>query len=163
MCFGETPGAILGVTWADVSLRERTLTLRETKNNELRVVPINDTLLAELRAVPRPLDLQARVFYGWTRQALTMAFRRATKRAGIADFRFHDLRHDFASQLVMRGANLRTVQMLLGHKDLRMTTRYAHLSQEHLQEAVKLLEEAPEEAGGYNTATTEVWAKSSVW
>ena len=53
----------------------------------------------------------------------------------------------------MRGANLRTVQMLLGHKDLRMTTRYAHLSQEHLQEAVKLLEGAPEEAGGYNTAT----------
>ena len=53
----------------------------------------------------------------------------------------------------MRGANLRTVQMLLGHKDLRMTTRYAHLSQEHLQEAVKLLEGAAEEAGGYNTAT----------
>lgn len=88
-----------------------------------------------------------------------MAFRRATRRAGIADFRFHDLRHDFASQLVMKGANLRTVQMLLGHKDLRMTTRYAHLSQEHLQEAVRLLEGDSEEAGGYNTATEAVRAR----
>jgi integrase len=155
---GMRQGEILGLTWADVNLRERTVTLRHTKNNELRVVPVNDTLLTELRGVPRPLDPQARIFDRWTRQALTMTFRRAAKRAGIADFRFHDLRHDFASQLVMRGANLRTVQMLLGHKDLRMTTRYAHLSQEHLQEAVKLLEGAPEEAGGYNTATTSVLA-----
>jgi integrase len=150
---GMRQGEILSVTWSDVDLRERTVTLRQTKNNELRMLPINDTLLSELRALPRPLDSQARVFDGWTRAALTMAFRRATKRAGIADFRFHDLRHDFASQLVMRGANLRTVQMLLGHKDLRMTTRYAHLSQEHLQEAVRLLEGGSEEAGGYNTAT----------
>lgn len=88
-----------------------------------------------------------------------MTFRRATKRAGIADFRFHDLRYDFASQLVMKGANLRTVQMLLGHKDLRMTARYAHLSQEHLQEAVRLLEGDSEEADGYNTATEAVLAR----
>jgi integrase len=152
-------GEILSVTWSDVDLRERTVTLRQTKNNELRILPINDTLLSELRALPRPLASQTRVFDRWTRAALTMAFRRATKRAGIADFRFHDLRHDFASQLVMRGANLRTVQMLLGHKDLRMTTRYAHLSQEHLQEAVRLLEGGSEEAGGYNTATEALLAE----
>ena len=47
--------------------------------------------------------------------------------------------------------------MLLGDKDLRMTTRYAHLSQEHLQRAVKLLEETSEESGGYNTATEALW------
>lgn len=88
-----------------------------------------------------------------------MAFRRATRQAGIADFRFHDLRHDFASQLVMKGANLRIVQMLLGHKDFRMTTRYAHLSQEHLQEVVRLLEGDSEEAGGYNMTTEVVLAR----
>jgi len=68
---------------------------------------------------------------------LTVAFKRACKRAGIRDFRFHDLRHSFASYLTVGGVNLRTVQTLLGHKDLRMTMRYSHLSPEHLREAVQ--------------------------
>jgi len=59
---------------------------------------------------------------------------------GINDFRFHDFRHSFASYLTMGGVNLRSVQTLLGHKDLRMTMRYSHLSPEHLREAVLTLE-----------------------
>ena len=58
------------------------------------------------------------------------AFSAAVTRAGIRDFKFHDLRHTFASQLVMRGASLKEVQELLGHKNITMTMRYAHLSQE---------------------------------
>jgi len=60
-------------------------------------------------------------------------------RAGVEDFRFHDLRHTFASYLTMAGVNLRTVQTLLGHKDLRMAMRCCHLSPEHLKEAVSIL------------------------
>jgi site-specific recombinase XerD len=71
---------------------------------------------------------------------VTKAFSRAVKRAGLTDFHFHDLRHSFASHLTMGGANLRAVQILLGHKDLRMTMRYSHLSPEHLQGAVKALD-----------------------
>jgi len=61
-----------------------------------------------------------------------MAFRRAVKRAGIRDFRFHDRRHCFASHLTMQGTNLRTIMDLMGHKDMRMTIMYSHLSPEHL-------------------------------
>ena len=67
------------------------------------------------------------------------AFHGALERAGIKDFRFHDLRHTFASHLIMRGASLKEVQELLGHKTMTMTLRYAHLSQEHKKKAVNLL------------------------
>ena len=60
--------------------------------------------------------------------------------AGIEDFRFHDLRHTFASHLVMAGVDIRTVQELMGHKDIRMTMRYSHLSDAHLKEAVNKCE-----------------------
>ncbi len=68
------------------------------------------------------------------------SFNSACRRAGITDFRFHDLRHTYTSHLAMRGVHIRALQELLGHKTLIMTQRYSHLAPEQLQNAVKLLD-----------------------
>jgi len=65
----------------------------------------------------------------------------AVKKAGLRGLRFHDLRHTFASRLVMAGIDLVTVKELLGHKDIKMTMRYSHPTPEHKKAAVKILDQ----------------------
>ncbi len=67
------------------------------------------------------------------------SFSTACRRACIIDFHFHDLRHTFASHLIMAGVDITTVSKLLGHKTLTMTLRYSHLAPKHLQDAVNML------------------------
>ncbi len=68
------------------------------------------------------------------------AFEYTVKQAGIKDFRFHDLRHTFASRSVMAGVDIRTVQELMGHKTIAMTLRYSNLSPDHKRRAIEAFE-----------------------
>ncbi len=66
-------------------------------------------------------------------------FSDAVREAGLKEFHWHDLRHDFASRLVMQGVNLRAVQILMGHKSIQTTCRYAHLAPKDLLDAEERL------------------------
>lgn len=140
---GLRRGEIFGLEWErHVDLKHGFLLLDVTKNGERREVPINATLSGVLQGQVRRIDSPF-VFHDGRGRRLTdvkRSFRSACRRAGLKDFRFHDLRHTFASWLVMGGVDLTTVSRLLGHKSLTMTLRYAHLAQSHKAAAVAVLD-----------------------
>jgi integrase len=142
---GMRKGEILSLKWEQIDLKHGFIMLDRTKNGERREVPINDTLRATLQGLTRRLDIP-HVFYdastGKRYLDVKRSFGTACRRAGIRDFHFHDLRHTFASHLVMAGVDITTVSRLLGHKSLTMTLRYSHLAPNHLQSAVGVLDSA---------------------
>ena len=145
---GFRASELRSLTWDDVEFRRRTITVRAAyaKNGEPRSVPMNEVLTTTLKAVKLQMADGGGVFCnrgGTPYRSFRTAFERAMRLAGIADFTFHDLRHTFASRLVMAGVDLPTVRELLGHKDITMTLRYTHLSSSHKQAAVKTLEKVP--------------------
>jgi len=140
---GMRKGEILSLKWDQVDLRHGFILLDVTKSGERREIPINQTLRETLQSLTRRLDIPF-VFYdpatGKAYQDVKRSFHSALRRAGIKDFHFHDLRHTFASQLVMAGIDLTTVSRLLGHEDVKMTLRYSHLAPSHIANAVDILD-----------------------
>ncbi|MGY0619885.1 tyrosine-type recombinase/integrase [Lysobacter sp. A378] len=135
---GLRRGELLSLQWSDLNLDARVITIQagNAKNGRQRHLPLNDEALSVVTRWHRQTSGQGRVFEprdvkkGWN--ALLLG-------AGISTFRFHDLRHHFASKLVMLGVDLNTVRELLGHSDIQMTLRYAHLAPAHLAAAVAKL------------------------
>lgn len=142
---GMRKGEILGLTWDEVDLNHGFILLEQedTKNGERREIPINGAARGALQGAVRRLDVPY-VFYdhetGKPYKDVKKGFNGACRRAEIKDFHFHDLRHTFASHLVMAGQDLTTVKELLGHKTLTMTLRYAHLAPSHKVKAVDVLD-----------------------
>jgi len=156
---GMRRGEILSLSWSQI--RDGFIYLQKTKTNTARQIPINDDLqrLFErirskkdkpkkknvIRLDGNPVENRSSKseyvfnYHGRQVSEVKRSFKKALEDAGIEDFRFHDLRHTFASHMVMRGASIKEVQEILGHKTLTMTVRYAHLSQEHKKKAVNLL------------------------
>lgn len=141
LCTGARRNEILQLTWDNVHFERQVLVFRFTKNNDIRVVPLQGYALLLLREVyknrtrgqsyvftshpklDRPIDIET-------------AWQNALKRAKIDNFRFHDLRHTAASYMMMSGANLKEVGDILGHKTVQMTQRYAHLSEAYTKKIV---------------------------
>ena len=141
MSTGGRQSEIWGLNWKCVDLKNGFITFEETKNDEPRSVPLTGhafELMMERSKVPR-IDTDL-AFPSRVDRHKPFDFRRpfqmAIKAAQIEDFRWHDLRHCAASYLVMAGVDMRTVAEILGHKTIQMTQRYAHLSPEHLKDAV---------------------------
>jgi len=153
---GMRRGEILSLKWSQI--RNGFIYLRQTKTSEPRQIPINNSLelmFKQVKSEQNPkghnvIRLNGKpvkrlksecvfTYRGEPVKEVKRSFKTALKDAGIVDFRFHDLRHTFASQLLMKGGTLKDVQELLGHKTMTMTLRYAHLTQEHKRKAVNLL------------------------
>jgi integrase len=141
---GLRRGELFHLRWADVNLPGRVLTVvgGTSKSGQTRYLPLNDAAFAALVAWRNQTEGQDLVFpneHGRAFDNVNKSWRHLLKDAGITGFRWHDMRHDFASKLVMAGVPLNTVRDLLGHADLNTTLRYAHLAPDHKAEAVQRL------------------------
>jgi integrase len=143
---GLRRGELLQLRWRDLDLQRRILTVRGegAKTRQTRHVPLNTEATLVMKAW-RPTVFEADwCVFGGSADATPLvtvkkAWRGLLAAAKVTSFRFHDLRHTFASKLVMSGVDLNTVRELLGHKSLAMTLRYAHLAPEHKAAAVEAL------------------------
>jgi integrase len=141
---GMRRGELFSLTWEQVDLSLKTLTVlaSHSKGNTTRTVPLNAEARAVLTAI-KPSPATGLVFKspitGGRFNNVRKAWAEVTMVAKLPDLRWHDLRHDFASQLVMRGVPLFTVQKLMGHSNSKMTQRYARLAPSTLADAVEVL------------------------
>ena len=142
---GLRRGEQFGLRWEHVDFAVGIITIPRSKSGQARRVPMNDTARDILRNLP------SRLKNGWVfpnqsgrrpldaKNFVNRVFLPALAHAGITGFHWHDLRHTFASRLVMAGVDLRTVQELMGHQSYELTLRYSHLAPAHTLEAVQRL------------------------
>lgn len=138
---GLRQGEILRLKWSDVDLGNALLMIRNTKANRNEVIPLCKPLVEALWDLPREGEyvLCAKTGAPIRRLRLSRAWWQALETAEIINLRFHDLRHDFASRIVMAGRGIEAARALLRHKDLRMTERYAHLAPSYLRDTVEAI------------------------
>ena len=131
---------ILGLQWQDIDTLRGIITLHETKNGERRILPLVSHALELIKNHAKIRKLHTDFVFpnhkGDKPMDIRAPWETAIKKAGITNFRFHDLRHSAASYLAMNGATLAEIAEVLGHKTLQMVKRYAHLSEAHTAKVV---------------------------
>lgn len=142
---GMRRGELLSARWRHVAGAAIEVPATSAKSGQTRYIPLNTEAVQVLKewrerqTYNDPDDFLFAVTRGQRMTTITHAWKAAIKLSKIQGFRFHDLRHTFASRLVMAGVPLNTVRELMGHSDIAMTLRYAHLAPGNLQEAVAKL------------------------
>ena len=134
---GCRKGEALNLKWDDVDLQNDVIAIKGTKTKYDRYIPISKPLKELLKAVEKNQDC----LYVFNRNGDKIAnfrksFMTACRNAGLKDLRIHDLRHVFASKMVMNGTSLYITGELLGHRTTQMTKRYSHLVPDTLKKAV---------------------------
>ena len=145
---GLRRGELLQLTWAHIDMKLAQITVRAgtAKSNKKRFVPCPSAAMDVLRVwrqKQKVIDTSRYLFMnpatGKPYYGIKRRWASVCKVASIENFRFHDCRHDYASRLVQKGADLYKVKELLGHSSFELTQRYAHLSDESKREVVELL------------------------
>jgi len=136
---------LLSLEWSRVVFSPGTILIQETKNGKPKTLPLNKIAVnileekSKVRSVKNDLVFLSGSGTKINRSNLKRALKKVLEKVGIKDFRFHDLRHTFATRLVQKGEDIYKVAKLMGHKDIRMTQRYAHHSSESLRSGVDVL------------------------
>jgi integrase len=138
-------GEILNLTWNCVFIDKVInpyIEVAMSKNNRKRFIPLNNVmikLLSELREQNKESEYVFLNKLGMRLRSVETQFKYAIDNAKITDFKFHDLRHTFASHFVMNGGDLLSLKELLGHSTMKMVERYAHLAPSHKRKLINNL------------------------
>lgn len=147
---GARQGEIMNLTWRDIDLNQRVMRLEETKNHERRAVPLSSHAMTVIQELKKLRRIDTILLFpradGQKPFEIKKYWKKAVEDAQLDDFRFHDLRHTAASNLAMSGATLLEIADILGHKQLKMVKRYAHLTKQH---TATVLERMNEKQFGY--------------
>jgi site-specific recombinase XerD len=149
---GARKREVLEVKWSDINFDQSSWKISKNKSNKVRHIPLSEGALETLSAVREKWTCQhwgvrvdpddfifANPSTGKPYSSFFYSWDTARTKAGMPELRVHDLRHSFASFLVNAGRSIYEVQELLGHADIKTTSRYAHLSRESLKAAVSVV------------------------
>jgi integrase len=153
---GARRNEITQAKWEHVDWQRRTLLVPVSKSGKPRTIALNGAAITLLQSIPR--DQRSEYIFvspisGRPFASLFSPWDRIRRRAGLDDVRLHDLRHSFASFLVNQGVSLYVVQGLLGHSQVRMTQRYAHLAPQTLLDAAEVVAALIGRSAAAETAT----------
>jgi len=146
---GMRLGEIENLRWPDIDFQRETIYVAKSKTGKPRSIPMTNRtkeLLLSLRTNERESVFE-------NLPGISMAFRKACRKAGIVNFHFHDLRHTFATRLAESGADVATIAALLGHSSIQMAMRYSHITDDRIRRSVKALD-------NYGQMSSQIYVKT---